>query len=238
MKIYQSLGLTFGLILISIQPALAGISVGASRIIIYAGESSKAIEINNSSNSQPYLINVDISRDISGESVDTPFVTAPALFRIEPGNTNKIRILKKVNTLPTNRESLFYFNAMAIPSSKVGETQAATSVGGLLQVATGNTIKLFYRPSDFDMTQKEAMGRLQFTHDSRGVKVSNPTPYYISLSKLIIDGKVIKLDVTNGSSMIAPFGDYVYPVNTPRGKVEWKAINDFGGLENFDGTIN
>lgn len=238
MKIYQSLGLALGLILTTAQPALASISVGASRIIFNAGESSKSVDINNRSNSQPYLINVDVSRDVAGKLVDAPFMVTPALFRIEPGNTNKVRILKKADALPTDRESVFYFNAMAIPTSKVGEVESSTAVGGVIQVATGNTVKLFYRPANLAMTQKQAMGKLQFTRDAQGIKVSNPTPYYISLSKLIINGKAVKLDVLNGSSMVAPFGSYVYPVTAAAGKVEWKAINDFGGKESFDGAIN
>lgn len=238
MNIYQSLGLTFGLILTLAQPTYASISIGASRIVFNADEKSKSVDISNRSQNQPYLINVVISQDIAGKSVDTPFIATPALFRIEPGTTNKVRVVKKSDSLPNDRESLFYFSTMAISTGKVGSQHNPATVGGSLQVATGNTLKLFYRPANFAITQKEAMGKLQFTQDGKGTKVSNPTPYYISLSKLIIDGKAVKLDVIKGSSMIAPFGSYIYPVNAPRGKVEWKAINDFGGTENFHGAIN
>ena len=238
MKVYQSLGLTLGLILTTIQPTFASISIGASRIIFNADVSNKSVDINNRSQNQPYLINVGISRDIPGKSVDTPFIVAPTLFRIEPGTTNKVRIIKQSNSLPNDRESLFYFNSMVISTGKTEGSKNSSAVDGALQVATGNTLKLFYRPGNLAITQKEAMGKLQFTQDGKGTKVNNPTPYYISLAKLNIDGKTVKLDVITGSSMIAPFSSYVYPVNAPRSKVEWKAINDFGGVENFHGAIN
>ena len=237
-SINRFFGLAMVLALANVQPALASTSVGASRIIFNADESSKSVDINNTSTAQPYLIKIDISSDISGKAVGTPFVVTPALARIEPGTTNKVRILKASGSLPNDRESVFYFNSMAIPTSKVGNAQSSTSLDGALQIATGNTVKLFYRPGNLGMTQKEAMGKLQFTSDGKGTKVSNPTPYYISISKLIIAGTSVKLDVMNGSSMIAPFGSHVYSVNAARGNVVWNAINDFGAMERFDGAIN
>ena len=239
MKFKQSLVLFFSLIFTTVEHSFASISIGSSRVIFNADEKSISVGIANRSTDKPYLVNVNISNDISGNIKDTPFIATPVLFRVEPSSTNKVRIFKQINKLPTDRESLFYFNTMAIPTSDTGETKQTEAVGGILQIATGNTIKFFYRPNNLVITQKEAMGKINFSHEDKGIKVTNPTPYYISLAKLVVDSKKVSLNVTNGSSMIAPFGSYIYPVNAPRGKkVEWKAINDFGGTENFNGTIN
>ncbi|HGM5489491.1 TPA: molecular chaperone [Serratia fonticola] len=238
MKFYQKLGVVLSLSLLLVQPALAGISVGASRIVFSEADSSQSVDINNKSQNQPYLINVGISESLSAKSADSVFMPTPALFRIEPDSLNKIRILKKTNSLPRDRESVFYLNVMAIPTSKAGQDNRENKVGGTLQVATGNTIKLFYRPSDLSITQKEAMGKLQFSREGKGVKVSNPTPYFISMKTLMIDGKKVKLDVIKGTSMIAPFASNVYPVTAGQGKAEWAAINDFGGVETFRGAVN
>lgn len=238
MKFHHKAGVILSLSLFLIQPIYASINIGASRIIFSANDSSQSVDINNRSENQPYLINVGISDSLSTKSTDSAFMPAPALFRIESDSTNKIRILKKTNSLPRDRESVFYLNIMAIPTGKSGQNNTGNSVGGTLQVATGNTVKLFYRPDNLPMTQKEAMGKLQISRKGQGVNVLNPTPYYISLNKLMIDGKKIKLDVIKGTSMVAPFAANTYPVSVRQGKAEWAAINDFGGVEAFRGTVN
>lgn len=238
MKIYQKLGLILSLSVLLTHSALASISVGTTRIIIREPESSQSVDINNRSQNQPYLINVGISDNLSGKESNSAFIATPALFRIEPGASHKVRVLKKSNNMPGDRESVFYFNVMAIPTGKAGMNNANNSVGGALQVATGNTVKLFYRPGNLSMTQKEAMSKLQFSRDGQGVKVSNPTPYFISFKKLVIGGKRVGLDVVKGTAMVAPFASQVYPVAVGNGKAEWVAINDFGGGEKFSGSVN
>jgi fimbrial chaperone protein len=238
MKFYQKLGVVLSLSLFLAQPTLAGISVGATRIIFSEADSSQSVDINNRSPNQPYLINVGISESLSAKSTHSVFMPTPALFRIEPDSSNQVRILKKTNSLPRDRESVFYLNVMAIPTSKAGQDNSENKVGGTMQVATGNTIKLFYRPSHLPIAQKEAMGKLQFSREGKGIKVSNPTPYFISMKTLKIDDRKVKLDVIKGTSMIAPFASNVYPVTAGQGKAEWAAINDFGGVETFRGTVN
>ncbi|WP_233606911.1 fimbrial biogenesis chaperone [Enterobacter huaxiensis] len=238
MKRYHQVGVILSLSLLFLQPAFASISIGTSRVIFAGSESSQSVDINNRSHTQPYLINVGISESLSAKSSDNVFMPVPALFRIESDASNKIRIVKKSNSLPRDRESVFYLNIMSIPTGKAGQGNNENTVGGTLQVATGNTVKLFYRPDNLPMTQKEAMGKLQFSRTGQGVKVTNPTPYYISLNKLMIDGKKIKLDVIKGTSMVAPFAANTYPVSVGQGKAEWAAINDFGGVEAFRGAVH
>lgn len=237
MKLYQRLSIVLCLGIPWIHPALASISIGSSRIIFLDTEKSQSVEINNRSPNQPYLINIGISESLSTTPSDDTFIATPALFRMEAGENNKVRILKKTNILPQDRESVFYFNVLAIPASKsVGDN--GNNITGSLQVATGNTIKLFYRPNGLSITQKEAMGKLQFSRQGNNVRVSNPTPYFISLNQLVIDGKEIKLDVVKGTSMVSPFAANVYPSIVGKGTATWKSINDYGGEETFYATVN
>lgn len=238
MNFYQKLSVILSLSIFVIPPSMASIAVGASRIIFPASENSQNIDINNRSHNQPYLINVGISESLSAKPTGSVFMPTPALFRIEPDSSNKIRILKKSNFLPDDREAVFYVNIMAIPTGKTGQDTPQNNVGGSLQVATGNTVKLFHRPDNLPITQKEAMGKLQFSRKGQEINVLNPTPYFISLNKLLIDGKKVQLDVIKGTSMIAPYASNIYPVTAGQGKAEWAAINDFGGVETFHGTVN
>lgn len=233
----QKLGVFSILSFLFAQPVLASISVGSSRIIFHEENSSQSVDINNSSKFQTYLINVGISDTVNSKSTSNAFIPTPVLFRIEPDSVNTVRIMKKSQMLPHDRESIFYFNVMAVPTGKIGDSTNANNLDGTLQVATGNTVKLFYRPDGLPITQKEAMGKLQFSRTANSVKVSNPTPYFISLKNLVINGKNIKLDVISGSSMISPFAANTYPVTTGQGTTKWTAINDFGAGEIFNGII-
>jgi fimbrial chaperone protein len=238
MTLYHKLGMVLSLSLLLIEPVFASIGVGASRIIFAESDKSQSVDINNRSHNQPYLINVGISDSVTAKATNSAFMPAPALFRIEPDTTNKIRILRKTSHLPRDRESVFYLNILAIPTGKAGQDSDDSTIGGTLQIATGNTLKVFNRPANLPMTHKAAMGKLQFSRAAQGIKVTNPTPYYISLNKLVIDGKAAKLDVIKGTSMMAPFSASQYPLTAGQGKAEWAAINDFGGVETFHGTVN
>lgn len=237
MKLYHKLILLSALIFSCLQPALGSIIVGASRIIFHESCSSQSVEINNRSSNQPWLINVGISDNLVTGTSSSAFIATPALFRVESGGGNAVRIIKKTNDLPRDRESVFYLNVMAIPAGKAGDNNRDGQLGGALQVATGNTVKLFYRPAGLPLTQKEAMGKLQFSRDSQGLSVYNPTPYYISLRKLSIDGKPIKLNIIAGTSMVAPYSSNNYRFNGQAVRAEWSAINDYGGKETFHATI-
>ncbi|WP_257986776.1 fimbrial biogenesis chaperone, partial [Klebsiella pneumoniae] len=100
MKLYQKIGMLFTLGILCVQPALAGISIGTSRIIFHEKNSSQSVDINNSSTSQTYLINVGISDTLNAKTANTAFLPTPALFRIEPDSRNTVRILKKAYNLP------------------------------------------------------------------------------------------------------------------------------------------
>lgn len=237
MKLCHKLTLLFALGLSSLQPALGRISIGSSRIIFHESNSSESVDINNRSSNQPWLINVGISDSPAAGASSKSFIATPALFRVEPGGGNAVRIVKKRSDLPRDRESVFYLNVMAIPAGKAGGDNRDGQIGGALQVATGNTVRLFYRPAGLSLTQKEAMSKLQISRDLKGVKVYNPTPYYISLRKLFINGKPIKLDVISGTSMVAPYSSNNYAFTGLPVKAEWIAINDYGGKETFHGAV-
>lgn len=229
-------------LLLVITPAMAGISTDATRIIFQASEATlgKSIGLTSSDASPlPYLVKTQITRDIQGGGTQVPFVTTPSLFRLEPGNTHQVLIVKKTNMdeLPQDRESVFYFRSVAMPAGEKQTSGPSPVVGGTLQVATATVVKLFYRPAGLHMQQKQAMSMLKFSSIEKGIKATNPTPYFITLAELKVVDKKVLLSVASGNTMIAPFGSQIYPHTPQQGRVEWKAINDYGGEEVFHGVV-
>lgn len=221
--------------------SVAGVSLTATRLIVSGvsgtQEAGSSIGVRSDDSSMhPFLVKAQIFRDVEGQDESVPFVLSPALFRLEPGSTNQLRVIKKGTTLPQNKESLFYLRVAALPASSSVQTEFSAP-GGILNVATGNIIKLFYRPYGLSVTQKEAMGQLQFAAAGNRLKVTNPTPYYITLGSLTVDGKAVSIRGQREQNMIAPYGETIFADAPVRGKVHWQAINDYGGREDFHGSV-
>lgn len=220
--------------------AIAGISLDSTRIVFTAKDVAQGQSIGITSSSQtlyPYLVKAQVLANVDGSETKTPFSVTPSLFRLEPGSTNQIRILKTDNQpLPNDKESVFYLRIMSLPAKDGDDIAQNKAIDGTLTVSTGSIIKLFYRPNDLSMTQQQSMASLQFTQAGNGLQITNPSPYYVTLKSLSINGKTVSIN-TLPNQMLAPFSKMTYPTTTTTGKVMWKAINDYGGAETFNGTI-
>lgn len=101
-----------------------------------------------------------------------------------------------VASLPADRESLFILNVAALPAQ---EQNSQLKNENQLQVAVRNRMKIFYRPAKLSGNALEAYQQLRWSRNNEVVTIFNPTPWYVTLYNLSIDGKSI-----NGG-MVAPF---------------------------------
>ncbi|AXG45598.1 fimbrial biogenesis chaperone [Photorhabdus laumondii] len=218
--------------------AEGGFGINATRIIFLQDKAEAIVSVRNTTTNIPYLVTTKITSTVDGKG-KTPFYVTPPLFRLDPKGTNVLHILGDTSKLPTDRESVFYFNAAAIPSSKPsGQRLEGDKIAGGVVYAIGNTIKLFYRPTGLVGTPELAYKALRFTHAPGGVQVSNNSPYHISFTQIKVDGVPVKFSDSH-PQMLAPFSTHVYPAQNSQNKkkVEWAVISDLGGGENFDGEI-
>lgn len=241
MSIYRSASASFLGFYLFCTSAFAGISMDSSRLVFPASSGVQGQVIGVTSNAQstvPYLVKAQVLGDVQGSNLQTPFSVTPSLFRLEIGATNQLRIIKTGDQLlPNDKESLFYLRVMALPAGQKNNNTPLANTGSSLVVSTGSIIKLFYRPQEFSISQKQAMSSLQFSLQGSALKVNNPSPYFITLSSLSVGGKKINIDVNHENTMIAPFGSLTYPEVNIAGKVTWQAINDYGGKEKFNADI-
>jgi chaperone protein EcpD len=194
--------------------AHASVVIGGTRVVFPAGQGEVTVRLNNAGN-RPALVEAWIDTgDVRStpDSANTPFLITPPLFRMEPQRDQSLRILfaPGAQPLPTERESLFWLNVLEIPPKPSG----AAADRNTLQFAIRSRLKLFYRPADLRGDPLKAPGRLAFkaVSDAQGaaLEVHNPTPYYITITKLSFgsDGK----DVAGAEGMVAPFGDLRLPL--------------------------
>ncbi|HDL6960993.1 TPA: hypothetical protein PXM28_000194 [Yersinia enterocolitica] len=87
-------------------------------------------------------------------------------------------------------------------------------------------ISQFYRSVELPNALANAYKTLTFSRHGNLLRVSNPSPYRVSLHNLKVGGSEIK-NVT----MIAAKSTLTLPLPTGHsGSVSWQAISDFGGI--------
>lgn len=209
----------FVIILMTAFNTQAGIVINGTRVIYSATRKEAAISISNEKNSGIYLVQSWVGSDKEGKK--TPFIVTPPLFRINPGEENILRIINTSNTLPEDRESVFWLNVKSIPA-----TSDSTPAANRLQVVVKSRLKLFYRPVSLTGQQNAAWKQLSIQRRSDRLVIRNPTSWYVTLYTLKVNG----LDIP-APDMIPPKSSVSIHFSAPSvANVTWQAINDYGGI--------
>ncbi|POZ17564.1 molecular chaperone FimC [Lelliottia aquatilis] len=215
-------GLIFSFILMMISApvsASGGIALGATRVIYPADSKQTSLAITNSNKQERYLVNAWIEND-RGQKEKT-FAVTPPLFVSEPDSENTLRIIYAGPPLPSDRESLFFMNVKAIPSVNKENMEGKN----VLQLAILSRIKLFVRPKNLAMPPEEALSQLRFERAGNHLKVSNASPYYVTLVNLQLGGQKLE------NIMIAPKNSAQQALPTgASGALSWQSVNDYGAI--------
>lgn len=217
----------------------AGFGINATRLVYPEGSGSITVTVRNTLIHEPYLVQASISIR-QDKQATAPFTLTPPLFRLEAQSTNQLRIAFTGQSLPADRESVFYLHTTAIPASeRLDPSSRINDVQAQLRFGVGSIIKLFYRPASLKGSSSAAQGGLKFSRAAGGLKLSNPSPFFISLAGLTADGKKLPLD-TPDSLMVPPYGSHTWPVKaslSAQARVQWQTINDSGGIDAFSVTL-
>jgi len=205
-------------------PAIAAVNLDRTRIIYNASDKSVRVMLENQSKELPYLAQVWLE-NAQGEKITSPLVALPPMQRIDAGQKSQIRILQLPETagLPKDRESLFYFNVREVPPK--------SDMSNVMQVAIQSRVKLFFRPAELRKQLKANwQEQLQVSRLSNGLKLTNPTPFYITVGYL---GKDNKGNASGFDSvMLAPFATESLTGNQyVSDRYSLGYMDDYGGLQ-------
>ena len=210
-----------------VQQASAAIALDRTRVVMNGNTDSVSMTLSNENKNLPYLAQGWIE-DEHGKKITMPLTVLPPVQRIEAGAKSQLKIQSSsaLNSMPQDRESLFYFNLREIPPrSKTPNT---------LQIALQTRIKLFYRPQAIALDKTQAakgdwVEKVTLTRQGDSYIVNNPTPYYLTL----VEGR----PSVKGASVALEPG-----MVTPKGTMKLKAsanalgntpvlayVNDYGG---------
>ena len=240
-----TLGAALVALVAGIGPVHAGVIVAGTRVVFPAQQGEVTVRLSNDSD-HPALVEAWIDRgDLNStpNSVNTPFLITPPLFRMEPHKDQSLRIIYTQGSqpLPTDRESLFWLDVLEIPPKPTGPQYAGHNY---LQFAIRSRLKLFYRPDKLPGDPMKAPDQLVFkaaAGQGTALDVRNPTPYYITISKLSFGAD--NQPVAGANGMVAPFADLRLSLKglakapsagTP---VVFTTIDDYGAANAHKGSV-
>lgn len=152
----------------------AAIVLDRTRVVYPGGAKSISLNIKNENQKLPYLAQAWIE-DTQGQKISSPFVILPPVQRVDANQKSIVRIasVPAIDSLPKDRESIYYFNLREIPPK--------SEKSNVMQIAVQSKIKLFYRPEAI-IPERGAVWQDQVLITKQGttLKVNNPTPYYIT----------------------------------------------------------
>jgi chaperone protein EcpD len=213
--------------------AQASVVIAGTRIVYHATDSEVTLKLSNVGNS-PALTEVWLDKGdpkVDPAKLDLPFVLTPPLARIDPDKSQTIRIAYTGEALPQDRETLFWFNLLEVPTKPAASEAGANYV----QLAFRSRLKFFFRPAGLPGSADAAPDKLTWRNgtdnDKPALLVSNPTPYYVTIIEAHV-GEGSNAPKFDEGSMVAPGGQIALQVSAAAGaggKVSFTTLNDFGG---------
>lgn len=218
--------------------AAAGIMAETTRLIFPEGATERSLMLANT-NDYPVLVQTWVDNgDVNNtpEKTDSPFIVLPAVFKMGAGEIKGVRVIFKTQSLPKDRESVFWLNLYEIPPT--GNKNSQGNEAKLL-VAMNTQMKIFYRPKNLSKKIDTIRDNLQFTltkeENNLILTCHNSTAFYASFASLNLfsTGRVYKPD-TKLDMMVAPFSTERFTFKAdkiPKGQridLEFELITDAG----------
>ncbi|WP_134942926.1 tetratricopeptide repeat protein [Pseudomonas syringae] len=99
-----------------IPASQAALTINATRIVFDGDKRSTSVVISNPSD-RPFAVQTWVNTEADDTVTVVPFAPSPPLFRLNPGKEQQVQINGLPHDLPSDRESLFYFNVQEIPQA-------------------------------------------------------------------------------------------------------------------------
>ncbi|ORM62800.1 fimbrial assembly protein [Pantoea rodasii] len=209
--------------------AMPVVNVDRTRIIFNAGESSQTLNLKNGAE-YPSVVQIwsdDGDLMQSPELSTAPIFAMPPMMKLSPDEQRAIRlVLTSRQSLPEDRESLYWLNIYQIPAL----TRQTGGAEQKILLPLRLRLKVFIRPAALGAPQPEDVQKLRFVVRDRQLTVENPTAWYMSL-KLRIANKIKVNDV-----LVAPFAkQIIFSKETvlPNEQVSYEVIDNNGNPVDF-----
>lgn len=225
----------------------ASIVIAGTRVVYPAQDKEVTVKIMNEGKN-PSLVEFwldDGDEKSTPDAAKVPFTVMPPVFRIDGGKAQSVRVAFTGAPLPTDKETLFWVNALEVPPRPTN-----TDGRNYMQFAFRTRIKLFYRPNGLPGDAETAPDKLDCKlvpgENGKGhvLQVKNPTPYYVSFAHVGIKAGERDISAQGRGGMVAPGSTAVFPIpdlaNPSGGNVQaaLDVINDYGAINTVLRPLN
>lgn len=211
----------------SLAASANNIIVNGTRFIYPGNEKEITVQLSNTAD-RPALAQTWLDNgnpDATPDTITTPFIITPPISRVDAKSGQTLRIkLGSDAGLAKDKETLWWLNLLEIPPVVASGKNEGQNV---LQLAIRSRFKFIYRPAGLG-NRDAAAEKLALSASGNRLSVSNPTPFYITVSRISRDG----IRPLNGKTvMLAPQSSQVIALNASVSKGETLTvnnINDYG----------
>ncbi|WP_198138472.1 fimbria/pilus periplasmic chaperone [Photobacterium sp. SKA34] len=172
---------------------------------------------------------IDNLHKVNTKSVN--FIVLPSMFKIVKNGRQIIRLKNIGNDIRKDQESLFFINVLEMPP------RPKNAPDSFMQVALQTRVKLIYRPSSLQKSRLAAEKEIKIERVNHSYQLINPTPYYFAISKVKVDGKLIKFNqsVDNKLGLFSPKSSVILSEVKikPSSKITIYALDDFGSSREY-----
>lgn len=231
-------------LLVAAHPgADAAVVVGGTRVVYPAESRDVSVRVTNNGEAPGLVQSWMDAGDPKArpEDLDVPFNITPAVYRLDPGKTQVMRMMFLGANLPKDRESLYWLNVLEIPPKPTAE-----GTDNYLQFAVRTRIKVFYRPKGLSGNVDSAPGGLKWAASrapdgTLNLRVENPSAFHVSFAEVKLTSSSGALSEAK-SGMVLPFDALQFSFKPAAAdasrpaRVQFKTVNDYGGF--IDGAAD
>ncbi|KVL27185.1 fimbrial biogenesis chaperone [Burkholderia sp. MSMB1835] len=224
--------------------AEASVVIAGTRVVFPSSEREVTVQLTNDGK-RPALVQAwidDGDRNALPEQIDVPFTLTPAMFRMEPGTGQTLRVMHTGQPLPADKESLFWLNVLEVPPKATGDDNP-----NRMQLAFRSRIKIMYRPASLKGDANAAPAQLDWRviradGGRYALQATNPTSYVVNLGSVMLKSAGHKYDA--GSGYVLPGATQRFPIKdlvtrpVAGAAVEFAAINDWGASADIEHPVS
>ncbi|MDR9827788.1 molecular chaperone [Vibrio sp. FNV 38] len=216
------------------QVSHAALALDRTRLIFNQTSDLEVLQVRNPID-LPFLAQSWISsrdHELNEDEELLPFLVVPPVTRIEGFDYAAIRIqrLSESESLPDDRESVFYFHLREIPpkpSEALGPVNDI-SANGSIQLAFESVIKMFYRPNSIAKIKNvdyEVAQNLSIEQKASSSTLHNHSPFHVTVFAIqdLDDEDIHSIN----SFMVSPFSTIDIELPKREG-YKITTINDYG----------
>lgn len=213
--------------------ALADMVIDTTRVIYPESRREVSFKVTNVSKDRPAFVQMwldDGNPSAAPEDAVTPFNLTPPVARLNADAGQLVRLTYTGEPLPTDRESVFWFNMLELPPKSAEQNK--------LSFAVRTRIKVFFRPKALSgnpaALMKDVKWRVIKKDNNWVAEGDNPTAYHMSLFGLRL-GHNGTYEAPVDGGMVSPKGKIsivmgaVGNITKPYNQLQVEYVNDYGG---------